>query len=715
MIRTPPQPDGEPAAGAGGAPPGSLPTAPLPPAPPPEALALLKQRFGFDGFRAGQAEVVSAVLAGRDALCILPTGGGKSLCYQLPALLKPGVTLVVSPLIALMKDQVDALHRRGIPAAELNSSLTPEQQDEALDRAAAGEVKLLYVAPERFRNERFRRRVAALQVSLVAVDEAHCISQWGHDFRPDYRRLKPALEALGSPQVLALTATAPLEVQDDIVAQLGLREPLRLVDGLVRENLVFEVVRPSTADGKQEALERVIAGTPGAVIVYCATRKAVERVADALARRGRKVLRYHAGLEDAERSAAQEAFVTGGAPLLVATNAFGMGVDRPDVRAVVHYDIPRTVEAYVQESGRAGRDGQPALCVLLFHPADLHIQRFFLDGSNPSREVVSEVFRVLLEAGEGRVEMTAEAIAERMRLDAPTNAVSAALAVLDRAALVRRGRRGENLAHVTVLPASDDLFAVAPLPQGLGRLLSTLVERLGVGRRKALDLEDFAASRSVTEETVRRGLTRLHELGRIAYEAPFRGRATEVRVSGVPDDLLAAVDFDGLARKRAHEERKLDEMVSYAHVRGCRRAFLLGCFGGRRQDDCGRCDGCRGRKLQRPAAGTRAAARQDEVLRTLLAAVGAHDGRFGFGKLAGHLVGSKASGVGDGPLSRGPTYGALGSMRQKEVEDCLHRAQEAGLLGLVPHAIAGSGRRVHTVALTEEGRQVLAGGAPPAW
>jgi ATP-dependent DNA helicase RecQ len=686
--------------------------------PPPEALVTLRERFGFDAFRAGQAEVIGAVLAGRDALCILPTGGGKSLCYQLPALMREGLTLVVSPLIALMKDQVDGLTRRGIAAAELNSSLTPEAQEHVLDRAAAGELRLLYVAPERFKNERFRRRIAGLKIGLVAVDEAHCISQWGHDFRPDYRRLKPALEALGSPQVLALTATAPVEVQDDIVVQLGLRDPVRLIDGLVRANLVFEVVRTATQDAKESAILRVLDGVPGAVLIYCATRKAVERVATLLSSRGRKALRYHAGLDDEERKRTQEAFVTGGAPLLVATNAFGMGVDRPDVRAVIHYDIPRTVEAYVQESGRAGRDGEAALCVLLFHPADLHIQRFFLEGSNPSRELVADVFRVLLEVGERRLELTSEEIAARLRVEASTSAVSTALAVLDRAALVKRGRREDNLAHVTVHRASEDLFSVAPLPPGLGRLLAALVERLGVERRRALDLGDLAEGRGVTEETLRRGLTRLHDLGRLSYEPAFRGRATEVRVSGVPEDLLQAVDFEALAAKRAHEEAKLDQMVGYAGARGCRRTYLLACFGLRGLPGCGRCDGCRARGAPggRTARGARSAAAEAKILLTLLAAVRAHDARFGFGKLAGHLVGSKAAGVGEGPLSRGPTYGALSRHTQRKVEDYLHRAQEAGLLALVPQTIAGTGRRVHTVAITPEGRDLLReGAAVPPW
>jgi hypothetical protein len=292
--------------------------------------------------------------------------------------------------------------------------------------------------------------------------------------------------------------------------------------------------------------------------------------------------------------------------------------------------------------------------------------------------------------------------------------VSTALAVLDQAALVRRGRREENLAHVTVHQASSDLFAVAPLPPGLGRLLADLTERLGVERRRPLDVAEVARRRDVTEETVRRGLQRLHDLTRITYEPAFRGRATEVRVAGVAEDLLAAVDFDALDEKRRREEAKLDAMVGYAHARGCRRGYLLACFGVRGAGACGVCDACRaaGSAARLSPAAER---RREETLRTVLQAVRAHDGRFGFGKLAGHLVGSRAADIVRTPLGRGPTYGALAALGAKGAEHWLHVAQEAGLLALVPHELSGSGRRVHMLALTREGRAALAGGdLPPA-
>ncbi len=316
----------------------------------------LKTYYGYDAFRGGQEAVIDALLSGRDALAIMPTGAGKSVCYQIPALLLPGITLVVSPLVSLMRDQVTQLVQMGIPAAFLNSSLTFRQYLLALDRAREGRYKIIYVAPERLETEGFQSFVREADVSLVAVDEAHCISQWGQDFRPSYLNIPAFVEGLPRrPPVGAFTATATPDVKADIRRLLDLRDPLELTTGFDRENLYFEVQQPSD---KRAALLELVKNRPGKCgIVYCATRKTVEEVCDFLRQRGVSAARYHAGLDPEERQRNQEDFLYDRVQVMVATNAFGMGIDKSDVRYVIHYNMPKDMESYYQEAGRAGRDG----------------------------------------------------------------------------------------------------------------------------------------------------------------------------------------------------------------------------------------------------------------------------------------------------------------------------------------------------------------------
>jgi ATP-dependent DNA helicase RecQ len=447
----------------------------------------------------------------------------------------------------------------------------------------------------------------------------------------------------------------------------------------------------------------------GATLVYCASRKQVERLHALLAARGLAPLRYHAALSEEERTTAQEEFLSGRAQVLVATNAFGMGVDRQDIRRVIHFELPRTVEAYVQEAGRAGRDDKPAECTLLFHPGDLRIQEWFLESANPSRMIVEEVFRVLLDAGDGRLELTGDDIVSRMRLEAPPQAVTASLAILDRASLVRRSRRDENRARLRVLPPGEDLFAATPVPPGLGRLLAWLSSRYGESRERSIDLNEIADLLGRTEETLRRGLARLHELGRVVYVPPFRGRATEVVADGLGEDVLAAVDFDELAEKRDREERKLGRMVGYAQATGCRVRYLLEAFGDADTPPCGRCDGCTAATKRRGKKGSRL---EPEAVLTVLRAVRAHDGKFGFKRLAEHLAGSKAQTM-KGRLAHGDTYGAFAGRKQTAVERTLHDVHDSGFLRLVPKRLEGN-RTVNLVALSPSGRDALAKGLIPA-
>ncbi|MBW4840322.1 MAG: DNA helicase RecQ [Paenibacillaceae bacterium] len=345
------------------------------------AQQLLQKYYGYPDFREGQRRIVESVLTGADTLGIMPTGGGKSICYQIPALMLPGLTLVVSPLISLMKDQVDALTAMGVSAAYINSTLSGKEVNDRIRAARRGEIKLLYVAPERLELDWFREEMSGLTISCVAVDEAHCVSQWGHDFRTSYLAVSPFVESLPQRPILAaFTATATPEVMDDMVRLLRLAEPSVFVTGLGRDNLSMSVLR---GENKREFVlnyANTHAHQPG--IVYAATRKEVDDLYERLRRAGIPAGRYHAGLSDKEREESQEAFLYDDIRVMVATNAFGMGIDKSNVRYVIHYNMPKNMEAYVQEAGRAGRDGEPSECILLFSPQDIMTQKFLIE-QNP--------------------------------------------------------------------------------------------------------------------------------------------------------------------------------------------------------------------------------------------------------------------------------------------------------------------------------------------
>jgi len=449
------------------------------------ALGRALARFGHGTLRPGQSEVIADVLAGRPVVAVMPTGAGKSLCYQLPATIlaeKGGVTLVVSPLIALMKDQVDSLRARGVAAAALTSAVGADDQRDILDGIRGGGYAIIYVAPERFRSPRFldALRGGGDRLALLAVDEAHCISEWGHDFRPDYRRLGDVVRALAPARLAAFTATATPEVRTDIGVQLGMSEPRVHVRGFDRPNLYYAVDKAGGAADKAARLVELVRMREGGVaLVYASTRKNAEKYAADLGRAGMRARVYHAGLDDRDREKAQDVFMAGKLDVIVATNAFGMGVDKSDIRLVVHADIPRSPEAYYQEAGRGGRDGRATRCVLLFNHGDARLQELLIDSSYPSAEVLRAAWKLLRDEPQvGAIDGLEDRLKGRLPGELHGAAVASCLRLLERHGLVRM----------------DSGFAVATRPDaGQSPLdVESLARRREVERSKLKTMIEYA-------------------------------------------------------------------------------------------------------------------------------------------------------------------------------------------------------------------------------
>jgi ATP-dependent DNA helicase RecQ len=560
-----------------------------------QARAVLRERFGYPDFRPGQERAVDAVLAGKDTLVILPTGGGKSLCYQVPALVLPGLTVVVSPLISLMKDQVDALLGRGLPAAFINSTLTSSEVASRMAKAQRGELRMLYVAPERFDVPGFAERVKAMGVSLLAVDESHCISEWGHDFRPSYLRIRDVRTRLGDPPTIALTATATPEVRRDIATQLALRSPETIITGFDRTNLSYHVVRTRTDDDKDVALVRTLREHEGLAVVYAATRRSVERIAGVLESARIRAVAYHAGLDDSHRREVQESFMNEEVRVIVATNAFGMGIDKPNVRVVVHHAMPGTLEAYYQEAGRAGRDGKPSTCVLLHAFQDRFTHEFFIKSAYPERKLVETLHETLRRHADdkGVVQLEPGALPALVGGRAREREVDSALRVLEQHGLVSAGE-GTTKLLVRLLASADRIRRELGEEDRVDRdLLRALWRVAGDKLYDGILIEPkglapgFGGSQGVREI-----LDRLQARQFVMWERPGSGLRLARPGAGLDE---RSIDWRGIERRRNADLSKLEAMQKYAYASGCRRGFVLRYFGdAAARARCDSCDNCMG-------------------------------------------------------------------------------------------------------------------------
>lgn len=624
-----------------------------------DAQSALERHFGFNRFREGQADVIEAVLAGQDVIVVMPTGGGKSLCYQLPALLFPGVTLVVSPLIALMKDQVDALNARDIAATYINSSLSYDDQLTRMRGMSRGEYRLVYIAPERFRNTRFVESLKGCLISLFAIDEAHCISQWGHDFRPDYLRLREAAETLGDsqsrPPLIALTATATPQVRSDIAAQLGVKKASSFVAGFDRHNLTLRVEPWKNENDRLTKVYQIVKRAGGSGIIYCSTRKAVDEVAGKLQRLGLTVGSYHAGLDEAKRTRIQDYFMAGDLDAIVATNAFGMGVDKSDIRFVTHYNLPGSIEAYYQEVGRAGRDGLPSLCTLLFNYIDTRTHEFFIEGSYPPRQVIEQVYVCLLGLQSELIFLSASELAPRIGIKNEI-AINSALIYLEKAGHIAR-------------------------PQARDQAIR-MIDRAPVGELR-VDWNDLAL-----HETAER--RKLREMVNFAYHEKClrqfilryfgdRKETANCRCSNCQPKLTwgeAAPVQQKRRQKSAPETANVVENAPQAISIG--GIANIGSIGGPR------------------------ALSEDEhlVARKILSCIARMEGKFGKGMVAGVLRGAKAKNIVANELDQLSTYGLLELHSKDDLTRFINALIVAG-------CVKQTGGAIPTVSLTTLGGAVM--------
>jgi ATP-dependent DNA helicase RecQ len=559
-----------------------------------------RERFGHASLLDGQRAVIERVLAGRSAAAVFPTGGGKSLCYQLPSQLLDGLTLVVSPLIALMKDQIDALARRGIRAHRLDSSLSAADHREVMGDVRSGRVRLLYVAPERFANERFREDLARLSVALFAVDEAHCISEWGHNFRPDYLKLVGYARAAGADRVLALTATATEKVAADICAGFDIAPDDLVRTRFERLNLSLHLTPVAARDRDRSLLAALATREPGPTLVYVSLQKTAERIAERIAATGRAARPYHAGLPDEVRASTQEWFLGSADGVVVATIAFGMGVDKPDIRYVYHYNLSKSLESLAQEIGRAGRDGAPATCESFVCPDDLTVLENFAWGDTPDRQAVAALVDQLLdEAGDEEQQIALVTLSRQ--LDIRALVLKTLLTYLELDGWLQMGTPVYGSYRFTSSHTGKELLAKVDAGDAR-RFLAEILKVCRPGKKwLSLDPDEAAAAAGGDRARVVRALQWLNDEGHIELEATrVRQRYRRLRT---PDDRGAVVGalMEKLYTRERGELARLAEVVELCARDGCQTRALAERFGDPAGAPCGRCTWClRGGPAQPP-------------------------------------------------------------------------------------------------------------------
>jgi len=560
-----------------------------------EIQSKLKEVFGFDKFRGGQKEVIEYLLQGHSAAAVFPTGGGKSLCYQLPALMLPGVTLVVSPLIALMKDQIDALQNLGVAAARLDSSLNAEEYQAILDQARQGQLKLLYIAPERFNNERFRSTLNSLPISLFAVDEAHCISEWGHNFRPDYLKLAQYAQHCNAERILALTATATNKVLDDICQRLNIQHEHSVRTPFYRSNLQLQLTPITSSDRDDYLLQQLKSRPPGATIVYVTLQKTAHIVADMLASNGYSAKAYHAGLDSEERHKIQEWFMSANhdeqsTPIVVATIAFGMGVDKADIRYVYHYNLAKSLENYAQEIGRAGRDGEASICHMLACRDDLSSLENFIYGDTPSLESIQSLIAELFEPDQNSNQLALNLNHLSKEHDIKLLVLRTLLTYLELQGFLEAGTPYYDEYRFKPLLSSQEILQLFnPQRQEFLKGIFRQAQKAKIWFK--LELDDTAQTLNSERQRIVRALDYLNDKQLIELKvSQVKYRYYRIKQPDDLNQLASDLYYNAVNREKA-ELQRLNQVLDLVILDGCQSAALSAHFG-EQHENCGQCSWC---------------------------------------------------------------------------------------------------------------------------
>lgn len=631
----------------------------------------LEKYFGFSEFRAGQEEIIRSILDGNDTLAVMPTGGGKSLCYQLPAILLEGTAIVISPLIALMKDQVDSLNNNSIPATFINSSLTLPELQERINNAVAGNFKLLYVAPERLENDYFIRILQNMKISFLAIDEAHCISEWGHDFRPAYLNINKALKLRPIRPIAAFTATAGPEVQEDIVNILDLKKANRFIRGFDRPNLSYHTLE--CKNKLEKVVEILKKSRAGSSVIYCGSRKRVDEISFQLDKLGFAVAGYHAGLTSDKRKLIQDDFIKGKKNIIVATNAFGMGIDKSDVRNVIHCDYTSTLEAYYQEAGRAGRDGFPSDCYMLYAPSDYDLQSYFIDCRYPDKDDIERLFGALLHYAdtEGILRLKTSLLGNTTGI--AEIKVSTILDYLERYGLISRSSKSAK-AQIQIKTTRDELIdyyknttterrdvITAIMRQVSSEAFSNFVE---------FNIDDLAKKYEIKKDKIEDTIRALSIQNIVDFKAEQSGGELKIDL-GKASHWKNFFDFAGMDELKKKALLKLDVVIRYSETHECKRNFILNYF----QDDeyegeCGRCTSCKSSQTKRNQK-----QKSDYLLSSVLSGLFDIDGRFGKQLLNQFLRGISNEKTKKYSLSEYDNFGLLSDASEYDVKKAIEEAE----------------------------------------